>query len=102
MEEKHLLFVALMMSIIGISLLYLVYTNATFPESSAVEIENEVSLYGVVQRVEGKKVLIQRELWLSSFDEVKVYKGQRVYIQGSVNEYRGKKEITIQKIKVLE
>ena len=105
MQEKNLLRIALLITLLGLLLLFF-YTQSVDLETvetlETAEVEKEVEMEGVISqlsvqdkviflKLEGKQT-ITSDIILFSSKPVYLQEGQHVSISGQVEEYLGKKE----------
>ena len=116
MQEKTLLKIALIASLAGLLILYLISSNIEIKESNIekITIENKdefVKLNGIVSNlVNSEKVMIleitqPQEITVVLFknknNTFNINKGNEVEIFGKVDEYNGKMEIIAERVRVI-
>ena len=116
MQEKTLLKIALIASLAGLLILYLISSNIEIKESNIekITIENKdefVKLSGIVSNlVNSEKVMIleitqPQEITVVLFknknNTFNINKGNEVEIFGKVDEYNGKMEIIAERVRVI-
>ena len=108
MRDNTLLTIAIIVSIGGILILFLLF-NLNLISNSAEgfylgDIEDKVVLKGEVSKVNVNPTAsfitlkVDEYVPLVVFDEVNVQKGDFIEIQGSLDEYKGKKQVVVDKI----
>ena len=112
MKEKALLRIAIISSLVGVFLLYIISENISLDESAISKIENEdigddVKVKGVIKDVfNGEKVSIititqPSEMKIILYDNVSVNSGDYIEVVGEIDEYNGNKEIIGNKVRVI-
>ena len=112
MKEKALLRIAIISSLVGVFLLYIISENISLDESAISKIENEdigddVKVKGVVKDVfNGEKVSIititqPSEMKIILYDNVSVNSGDYIEVVGEIDEYNGNKEIIGNRVRVI-
>ena len=112
MKEKALLRIAIISSLVGVFLLYIISENISLDESAISKIENEdigddVKVKGVIKDVfNGEKVSIititqPSEMKIILYDNVSVNSGDYIEVVGEIDEYNGNKEIIGNRVRVI-
>ena len=113
MNEKSLLKLALIISLVGLVLLFVISKNieindTTIEKITNEEIEGDVVIKGIVKEIterSGTTFIIitqQSEIEVIVFsNDVNLSKGDNVEIIGSVSEYQNQKEIIADKIEII-
>ena len=115
MDESNLLRIALVSSLVGLVILFLISGNIEVQHSAVVDLnemaaEQDVKITGVISSVKdlGKIMILgvaqpqTIDVMLFKEGEIKLQKGDFVELTGELREYRGKKEIIASKIEVWE
>lgn len=113
MREKTLLQIALMVSVLGVVVLYFMSSQMELEEKviekiDSTDYEKDLKIKGNVERVtDMEKIVIlevsqPKSITVVAFKDgdVDLEEGDSVYISGSVEEYQGKPEIIADEIKV--
>ena len=116
MQEKTILKIALIVSLIGLLILYLISDNITIKQASIEKItldnkDEMVKVRGIVSRLaDTEKVTIMEitqpaevtvVLFKGSNESTPIREGNEVEIIGKVDEYEGKLEIVAQRARVI-
>ncbi len=113
MNEKSLLKLALLISILGLILLYIVSKNividdTTIEKITNEEIEGDVVIKGIVKEITERSgttfIIINQESEIEVIvfsSNVNLSKGDNVKITGQVSEYKNQKEIIADKIEII-
>ena len=113
MNEKSLLKLALLISVLGLILLYIVSKNividdTTIEKITNEEIEGDVVIKGTIKEINsrgGTTFLVisqESEIEVIVFsNNVNLSKGDNVKITGQVSEYQDQKEIVADKIEII-
>lgn len=113
MKERTLLKIAIVSSLVGVFLLYIISDNITLDESSIGRIEeeeigNDVKVKGVVKDVfNGEKISIititqPEEMKIILYDNVSVYEGDYIEVIGEIDEYNGEREVIGNRVRRIE
>ncbi len=109
MNEKFLLKLVLLISVLGLILLYMISRNVvvddtTIEKITNEEIEGKVVVNGIVKEINTKgntTVLVisqESDIKVIVFSNINLSKGEVVKIFGKVSEYNDEKEIIAEKI----
>ena len=110
MDERFLLKLALIISVVGLIALFIISTNieindTTIEKITSEEIEGDVVITGIVKEITEKSgttfIIIKQESDINVIvfsDNLNLSKGETVKITGTVEEYQNQKEIIADKI----
>ncbi|MFC1754414.1 OB-fold nucleic acid binding domain-containing protein [Thermoproteota archaeon] len=114
MDEKFLLRTALVCSILGVIVLYVISGRMEIEETTINKITNgqsegEVIVSGKVSRITDKEnfmfIELEKDEMISVFvmknDYIGLNKGDFVEVRGEVKEYEGKKEIVAEELRIV-
>ena len=117
MKEKTLLKIALIVAVLGISILFFVSSNLEVNEKTIDKInkdnvEEQVKLKGIVSRITELNTTAFIELTQPSAIDIVIFKekkgnltlkpGDKIEIIGKIDEYDGNLEIIAQRIRVID
>lgn len=95
MEEKTLLFLAIITALAGMNILFIIYLTSEFPEVAFLEnnFGRDVLISGEVVSVNSQGSItfleVRRVVPVVYFNNISVEEGTRVTITGEVDEYNG-------------
>jgi hypothetical protein len=112
MKEKTLLKIAVIGSLVGIFLLYLISENIKIDQTSVSNIEQEnigtdILLKAQVSDVYNQEgfsiitVIQPKEVQIIAYDNVSLKIGQEIEVIGEIDEYEGEKQIVANRIRVI-
>lgn len=111
MKDKTLLMIAMIVSLVGLSILSIYAQRAspalsnistvmecTLPEGTVVSLKGEVKSINVRGNISMMSISQQSSIDLVAFERLDINKGQIIRVEGKVEDYNGRREILVSKI----